>query len=64
VRRIVAAVVHGQRFVTTHWSVVLAAANAASPRAPAALAHLCDTYWYPSTALSASPVILPTMRGI
>ncbi|HEU5186595.1 MAG TPA: hypothetical protein VFU01_18630 [Gemmatimonadaceae bacterium] len=35
------------RFATTHWSVVLAAADSASPRATAALADLCGTYWYP-----------------
>jgi RNA polymerase sigma-70 factor (ECF subfamily) len=34
-------------FVTTHWSVVLAAARSDSPRAQAALEHLCRTYWYP-----------------
>lgn len=39
--------VRGRRFATTHWSVVLAAADSASPRAPAALADLCETYWYP-----------------
>jgi DNA-directed RNA polymerase specialized sigma24 family protein len=36
-----------RRFATTHWSVVLAAADSGSPRAPAALADLCETYWYP-----------------
>jgi len=34
-------------FATTHWSVVLAAADADSPRAKSALEHLCRTYWYP-----------------
>jgi RNA polymerase sigma-70 factor (ECF subfamily) len=34
-------------FVTTHWSVVLAAARNDTPRAQAALEHLCQTYWYP-----------------
>jgi hypothetical protein len=33
-------------FVTTHWSVVLAAGQGDS-RADDALAHLCQTYWYP-----------------
>lgn len=33
-------------FVTTHWSVVLAAAGD-SARAEGALASLCQTYWYP-----------------
>ncbi|HYE17435.1 MAG TPA: sigma-70 family RNA polymerase sigma factor [Tepidisphaeraceae bacterium] len=35
------------RFATTQWSVVLAAANAASPDSAVALAELCRTYWYP-----------------
>jgi RNA polymerase sigma-70 factor (ECF subfamily) len=34
-------------FATTHWSVVLQAVQADSPRAPEALAQLCRTYWYP-----------------
>jgi RNA polymerase sigma-70 factor (ECF subfamily) len=34
-------------FVTTHWSLVLAAGKGASPDAQAALASLCQTYWYP-----------------
>jgi DNA-directed RNA polymerase specialized sigma24 family protein len=34
-------------FVTTHWSIVLAAGNSASPRASDALEHLCRAYWYP-----------------
>ena len=34
-------------FATTHWSVVLAARDPASPGADAALAGLCHTYWYP-----------------
>ncbi len=34
-------------FATTHWSVVLAAANEATPEAAAALERLCRTYWYP-----------------
>ena len=35
------------QFTTTHWSVVLAARDSASPQARAALAELCRTYWYP-----------------
>jgi RNA polymerase sigma-70 factor (ECF subfamily) len=35
------------RFATTHWSVVLAAAEDSSAQADAALDHLCRTYWYP-----------------
>ena len=33
-------------FVTTHWSVVLAAGQGVSPGAQAALEKLCRTYWY------------------
>ena len=35
------------QFATTHWSVVLAAADSASPGAQEALEKLCQTYWYP-----------------
>ena len=34
-------------FVTTRWSVVLAARGAASPESGAALETLCRGYWYP-----------------
>jgi RNA polymerase sigma-70 factor (ECF subfamily) len=34
-------------FATTHWSVVLAAGQGASPDSRKALASLCETYWYP-----------------
>lgn len=34
-------------FVTTHWSVVLAAAGNDTAQAQDALATLCQTYWYP-----------------
>lgn len=34
-------------FRTTHWSVVLAATNPAAPDRREAMAHLCETYWYP-----------------
>ncbi len=34
-------------FPATRWSVVVAAQDAASPDAAAALNHLCQTYWYP-----------------
>ncbi len=37
----------GAAFVTTHWSVVLDAADQDSPQARAALEQLCRTYWYP-----------------
>lgn len=36
-----------QVFVTTRWSEVLAAAGSDTPRAQAALGHLCRIYWYP-----------------
>jgi DNA-directed RNA polymerase specialized sigma24 family protein len=34
-------------FATTHWSVVLAAGDSASPDSNEALEKLCQTYWYP-----------------
>src|SRR4051794_18240223 len=34
-------------FVTTRWSVVLAAQDSSSPNSAAALEVLCRTYWYP-----------------
>ncbi len=34
-------------FTTTHWSVVLTAANEKTPESAAALERLCRTYWYP-----------------
>jgi DNA-directed RNA polymerase specialized sigma24 family protein len=34
-------------FVTTHWSVVLAASDTKLPQATEALEKLCRTYWYP-----------------
>jgi RNA polymerase sigma-70 factor (ECF subfamily) len=34
-------------FVTTHWSVVLTAAQSDTTRARAALEQLCRTYWHP-----------------
>jgi len=36
-----------KRFATTHWSLVLAAGKGASANAKAALASLCEAYWYP-----------------
>jgi len=35
------------QFATTHWSVVLAAADSRAPRSDDALARLCQAYWYP-----------------
>jgi RNA polymerase sigma factor (sigma-70 family) len=37
----------GGQFRTTHWSVILAAAQPGSTNADAALAALCQAYWYP-----------------
>lgn len=34
-------------FATTHWSLVASAGRESSPLARAALAQLCQTYWYP-----------------
>ena len=34
-------------FLTTHWSIVLTAAEADSPHAAQALEQLCRAYWYP-----------------
>lgn len=36
-----------RRFATTRWSVVLAAGRESSAESEAALATLCETYWYP-----------------
>ena len=36
-----------RHFATTRWSLVLAAGNPSSPQSAAALAALCETYWYP-----------------
>ncbi len=35
------------QFTSTHWSVVLAASDGASPQAVQALEKLCRTYWFP-----------------
>ncbi len=35
------------RFLSTRWSVVLAAGNASQPNSREALSELCRTYWYP-----------------
>jgi len=37
----------GTVFATTHWSVVLSAADASAPGAQEALEKLCRIYWYP-----------------
>lgn len=35
------------QFITTHWSVVLAAGNSAAPNSHEVLAALCENYWFP-----------------
>jgi RNA polymerase sigma factor (sigma-70 family) len=40
-------IVRRTRFVTTRWSVVARAGEAATPQARKALAELCEVYWYP-----------------
>lgn len=37
----------GGRFETTHWSLVLAAGRTPTAKSRAALATLCEHYWYP-----------------
>ena len=37
----------GQEFLTTHWSIVLAAGLGGSPSAAAAMEQLCCSYWFP-----------------
>lgn len=34
-------------FATTHWSLILAAGDRSNPSAEAALAALCQSYWFP-----------------
>jgi RNA polymerase sigma factor (sigma-70 family) len=36
-----------RQFATTRWSLVLAAGQRGSPQSSAALATLCENYWYP-----------------
>ena len=38
---------HGDRFATTHWSMVVSAGGSQSPDARRALATLCENYWFP-----------------
>jgi RNA polymerase sigma factor (sigma-70 family) len=42
---------HFAHFPTTHWSLVVAAGECAGPETRAALAQLCEAYWYPIYAL-------------
>ena len=37
----------GDRFATTHWSMVVSAGRGRSPEASRALATLCENYWFP-----------------
>ena len=37
----------GDRFATTHWSMVVSAGGGHSPEAGRALALLCENYWFP-----------------
>ena len=37
----------GDRFATTHWSMVVSAGVGRSPEAGRALATLCENYWFP-----------------
>jgi RNA polymerase sigma-70 factor (ECF subfamily) len=37
----------GDRFATTHWSIVVSAGASQSPEARQALATLCENYWFP-----------------
>ena len=37
----------GDRFATTHWSMVVSAGRNGSPQAGQALAALCESYWFP-----------------
>lgn len=41
-----------RRFVTTRWSIVVAAGQKSSPDASEALAALCESYWYPLYAFA------------
>jgi RNA polymerase sigma factor (sigma-70 family) len=38
---------HAARFMTTRWSLVLAAGHGSGPHAHEALSILCESYWYP-----------------
>ncbi len=37
----------GDQFLSTRWSIVLAAGNASQPDSQEALSELCRIYWYP-----------------
>jgi RNA polymerase sigma factor (sigma-70 family) len=42
----------GRRFVSTRWSLVVAAGQRDSPESASALATLCELYWYPLYAFA------------
>jgi RNA polymerase sigma-70 factor (ECF subfamily) len=42
----------GGRFLTTQWSMVLAAGDSLHPASSRALAELCERYWYPVYAFA------------
>ena len=48
---------HPRDFATTHWSLVLAAGRDDAPEAEAALATLCQIYWYPLYLYASARVI-------
>jgi hypothetical protein len=50
-------------FETTHWSLVMAARGDGS-KARAALAKLCEMYWYPLYAYARGGAPIRTMPGI
>ena len=37
----------GDRFATTHWTIVVSAGGSRSPEASESLAILCENYWFP-----------------
>ena len=43
------------RWMTTRWSLVLAAVERANARSAEALARLCEMYWYPVYAFIRRP---------
>jgi len=49
-------------FATTHWSVVLSAADSDTHHARDALARLCQSYWYPLYTYVRRRGYAPTMR--
>ena len=52
------------RFASTRWSIVAAAGRKESAEARAALAVLCQTYWYPLYAYARRRLRTPTTPRI